>query len=138
MLKNCASNKKMCRCSSPEVDMIYNKLENFPFPVKCSAIIYRINSIQYTVNTKPSTTENQNAWADLYLRCCFNLIIETSTINSQFVGKIQRTPKKFWTETTTYSLIIYKQTTLIIIWKSTCWSLKLYKYTYLVSLFVDL
>ena len=22
----------MCRCSSPEVDMIYNKLENFPFP----------------------------------------------------------------------------------------------------------
>ena len=47
----------MCRCSSPEVDIIYNKLENFPFPEKCPAIY---TAILYCTDTKPSTTERIN------------------------------------------------------------------------------
>ena len=35
----------MYGCSSPEVDMIYNKLENFPFPEKCPANICSIYTV---------------------------------------------------------------------------------------------
>ena len=113
--------------------MIYNKLKNFPFPEKWPIIsaIYIIH--RYTIHQ----TLQRIKMLERICICggCFNLIIETSTINSLFVGKTQRTPKKFWTETTTYSLIIfYKQTTIIITFKSTCWNLKLCKYKYILSL----
>ena len=117
--------------------MIYIKRENFPFPENAHQYKwYLFNIHRYRIH---QTQQIIKMLCIIFvLRCCFNLIIETSAINIQFVGKRQRTPKKFWTETTTYSLIIYKQTTLIIILKSTCWNLKLYKYILSLCWFIKI